>query len=63
MQGEHDRSAIEAFCEEEEGLPVAMVVPYDEAIRRPYRAGHAPIDTAPDAPAVRAIGDLANGLH
>ena len=41
------------------GLEVAGVVPYDEGLPEAERRGVAPLDFAPDSPAVRAIGDLA----
>jgi CO dehydrogenase maturation factor len=40
------------------GIPLAAVVPYDEQVVESERAGLALIDAAPDAPAVRAIGEL-----
>jgi len=40
-------------------LEVAGVVPYDERLPAAERAGAAPLDFAPDAPAVAAIGGLA----
>lgn len=47
-----------------EALPgeVVVAVPDDPAILEADRAGAAPLDTAPSAPAVRALGDLARRL-
>ncbi len=47
-----------ARIEEATGLPVVASVPWDEALADAERAGQAPIDAAPDSPAVRAIGEL-----
>src|SRR5262245_3777964 len=44
------------------GLPVAAVVPYDEAVIRADERGIALIDLEPDAPSVRAIHGLADHL-
>jgi CO dehydrogenase maturation factor len=44
-------------------LPVAGSVPYDELVREAERAGRAPIEAVPDAPAVNAIGELLAGLE
>ena len=40
------------------GLPVIASVPWDEALADAERAGRAPIDAAPDSPAVHAISSL-----
>lgn len=45
------------------GLPLAGVVPYDERVVETERAGLALLDTAPDAPAVRAIAELLPALE
>lgn len=39
-----------------------VIVPDDAAIRRADKDGVAPIDSAPDSPGVRAIGELAEML-
>ena len=44
------------------GEPVFATVPADEEVAYAERAGIAPIDHAPDAPAVQAIGDLIGKL-
>ena len=41
------------------GLEVAAVIPFDERLPDAERAQAAPLDFAPDAPAVEAIGRLA----
>ncbi len=43
-------------------LEVAGAVPYDERLPAAERARAAPLDFAPDAPAVAAIGAIAEGL-
>lgn len=37
------------------GLPIWAIVPFDAAVATAERAGHAPLDVAPNAPAVVAI--------
>ncbi|CAN5501143.1 carbon monoxide dehydrogenase accessory protein CooC [soil metagenome] len=44
------------------GLPVIGAVPWDEALADAERRGLAPIDEAPDSPAVLAIGSLVHEL-
>lgn len=44
------------------GLPLAGVVPYDASVRDAERAGHAPIDAVPDAPAMLAVRELLASL-
>lgn len=43
-------------------LPVLAAIPYDGAVAESDRSGLAPIDAAPDAPAVMAMADLARRL-
>lgn len=43
-------------------LPLAGVLPYDEFLAEAERRGIAPIDLAPDAPLVKAGGELASRL-
>jgi len=50
--------AVREFADRN-GLDVAGVVPYDDRLPDAERAGVAPLDFAPDAPAVAAIGRLA----
>jgi Flp pilus assembly CpaE family ATPase len=56
---EGDAARVGTFLE----LPVLEVVPADEGIRRAERAGVAPLDHAPDSPAVAAIERLAARLE
>ncbi|CAA9256476.1 MAG: hypothetical protein AVDCRST_MAG76-2532 [uncultured Acidimicrobiales bacterium] len=47
-----------ARIERATGLPVVAAVPWDEALADAERAGLAPIDAAPDCPAVQAVNSL-----
>ena len=47
---------------EQHGFELAGAIPYDECFSRAERAAEAPIDFAPDAAAVVAIGELARSL-
>lgn len=53
--------AVRQFSDRNE-LDLVGVVPYDDALPDAERAQRAPLDHAPDAPAIRAIGDLAERL-
>lgn len=57
-----DRQAMEQYCQKHD-LQLVAVVPFDEAIVEAERRGLAPIDYAPDGPAVQAIGELAATLR
>ncbi len=48
----------EATIERRTGLEVVASIPWDEAFAGAERKGMAPIDDAPDCPAVRAVGSL-----
>ncbi len=61
VRDEHELAAVHEFAEQH-GLEVAGVVPYDERLPEAERAGVAPLDFAPDSPAVRAIGEVAMAL-
>jgi CO dehydrogenase maturation factor len=61
VRGEQDVAAVAAFAEHH-GIELAAAVPYDECFHEAERAARAPVDHYPDAPAVRAIGDLADRL-
>jgi CO dehydrogenase maturation factor len=50
--------AVREFAAQHE-LELAGVVPYDEALPEAERARRAPLDFAPDAPAIGAISELA----
>ena len=56
-----DRDAVEAFCRAR-GLTLLVTIPHDEAILEADRQGHALLDHAPDAPAVRAMASMAQRL-
>jgi CO dehydrogenase maturation factor len=45
------------------GLEVVASIPWDEAVADGERRGRAPVDHAPDAPAVRAVADLLERLY
>jgi CO dehydrogenase maturation factor len=57
VRDEAELAAVREFAERH-GLELAGVVPYDEAFVAAEKAGRAPLDHAPDAPAVAAIGRL-----
>ncbi|MDQ3697520.1 MAG: hypothetical protein M3373_05780 [Gemmatimonadota bacterium] len=56
-----DSSAIADFCRAHE-MRLVGEVPYDSGLVEAERRGGAPIDTAPNSPAVRAIERLAGPL-
>lgn len=58
---ERDIAAVRDFAGAHD-LEIAAVIPYDERLPEAERAQLAPLDHAPDAPAVRAIGELARTL-
>ncbi len=59
-----DERELEAVRElaEAEGLDIVGAVPDDERVREAERAGCAPLDFDPEAPAVAAVDDLARRL-
>ncbi len=57
VRDERDVATVVAYAERH-GIEFAGAVPYDECFHEAERAARAPLDHAPDAPAVRAIGDL-----
>jgi CO dehydrogenase nickel-insertion accessory protein CooC1 len=59
VSGEDDRRRVEKML----GEPVAAAIPIDTAVAVAERAGVAPIDHAPDSPAMRAIEELADALE
>src|SRR6516225_10071579 len=61
IRDERELEAVREFAGAGD-LDVAGVVPYDEQLPEAERAGRAPLDFAPDAPAVAAIGHLAREL-
>ena len=58
VRDDREREAVEQFARQHE-LPVVGVIPFDDSMPGAERAEAAPLDFAPDAPAVRAIGQLA----
>jgi CO dehydrogenase nickel-insertion accessory protein CooC1 len=54
-----DRDLVESML----GAPVAATIPVDPAIRLAERTGLAPLDYAPDSPAMRGIESLADALE
>jgi CO dehydrogenase maturation factor len=61
IRDDRERAAVEEFASTR-GLDLVAVIPYDESLPEAERAGAAPLDYAPDAPAVRAIERLADSL-
>jgi CO dehydrogenase maturation factor len=61
IRDDRERAAVEEFAETR-GLELAAVVPYDERFPEAERAQAAPLDYAPDGPAVAAIQQLAKSL-
>ena len=58
VRDDRELDAVRRFAEQN-GLAVAGVVPFDEQMPEAERAGVAPLDFAPDARAIAAIGSLA----
>lgn len=56
-----DAAAVSEYCRKHD-LELIAAVPYDEAVLEAERRGLAPIDYAPDSPAVTAIRRLAETL-
>ena len=61
IRDEREREAVMTFAERN-GLDVAGVVPFDENMPAAERAESAPLDFAPDTPAVHAIATLARSV-
>ena len=61
VRDDADLEAVQRLAAEHD-LGVIGVIPYDECFRHAEQAAVAPIDFAPDAPAVVAIGKLARKL-
>ena len=59
IRDERDLAAVQEFAQAN-GLEIAGVIPFDEEMPEAERAGIAPLDHAPDAAAVTAIGELAH---
>jgi CO dehydrogenase maturation factor len=61
VRDDHDREAIEEFCEDND-LEITTVVPFDDAVRRADQERTAPYDHDPESPAVRAVRELSDDL-
>lgn len=61
VRDDADRQAIAAFCGAH-GMRLVGEVPFDGALAEVERTGRAPIDAAPDSPAVQAIAAVARRL-
>jgi CO dehydrogenase maturation factor len=58
IRNEQELEAVREFAGQN-GLELAGVIPYDERLPEAERARRAPLDFAPEAPAVAAIDELA----
>jgi CO dehydrogenase maturation factor len=56
-----EQTAVEQYCRAH-GLELVASIPYDEAVLAAEQQGLAPLDYAPESPAVRAIEQLAMTL-
>jgi len=61
VRDERDLATVGAYAELH-GIELTGTIPYDECFHEAERAALAPLDHDPDAPAVRAIDDLAAHL-
>ena len=61
VRDRNELAAVEEFAGKHD-LEIAAVVPYDEQLLEAERAEAAPLDFAPDAPAVQAIAAIARSL-
>jgi CO dehydrogenase maturation factor len=62
VRSERDEAAIREYAARR-GIELVGVVPFDEQVTEADREGWALIDHAPNAPAVRAVGELADALE
>jgi CO dehydrogenase maturation factor len=58
IRNDDELAAVREFADQH-GLELVGVVPFDEALPESERARTAPLDFAPDAPAVHAIEEIA----
>ena len=58
IRDDRELAAVREFATQH-GLELAGVIPFDEALPEAERARRAPLDFAPDSPAVQAIHKLA----
>lgn len=61
IRNDEDRAVIRAYCDTH-GLRAIGEIPYDPILLDAERAARPPVDFAPDAPAVRAVRELAGRL-
>ena len=61
IRDENELAAVREFAAQHE-LDVAAVVPYDDSLPEAERARKAPVDFAPDAPAIGAITEFARAV-
>ena len=61
IRDENELAAVREFAAQHE-LDVAAVVPYDDSLPEAERAQKAPLDFAPDAPAIGAISEFARAV-
>ncbi len=59
VRSARDEEIIRSYCEEH-GVELGVVVPWDEAIQEADREGRALMDYDPEAPAVTAVGRIAD---
>ena len=62
VRDERDHQALAEFSRSHD-IPIAAVIPFDDRMPEAERAGVAPLDHAPDSPAVAAITELAASLE
>lgn len=61
VRDDHELAAVREFAGAH-GLTIAGVIPFDDRLPDAERAAVAPLDFAPDAAAIAAIGDLAHAV-
>jgi|SRR5438105_12482702 len=61
IRDDNDLTAVREFADQHE-LELAGVVPFDATLPEAERASKAPLDFAPDSPAVLAIGEIAQRM-
>lgn len=61
IRDERDLEAVRQFASQHQ-LEIAGVVPFDESFPSAERAGEAPLDFAPESPAVEAIATIGRQL-
>lgn len=59
IRDERELEAVQTFADKHD-LELGGTVPFDEGFPGAERAGQAPLDFAPDAPAIQAIGEIAH---